>query len=51
MSLDHSIELQGRIRLLAVSGILITGLLVAIATAFPLYRHSAEITTDRKSVV
>ena len=45
MSLDHSIELQGRIRLLAVSGILITGLLVAIATAFPLYRHSAEITT------
>jgi len=43
MRLDQSILLQRRIQLFAVIGILITGLLVAIVTAFPLYRHAHEL--------
>lgn len=43
MKLDQSTLLQRRIQLFAVIGILITGLLVAIVTAFPLYRHAHEL--------
>lgn len=43
MSLDQSILLQRRIQFLAVTGILVTGLLVAIATAVPIYRHAHEL--------
>ncbi len=43
MNLDQSVHLQQRIRLFAVMGILVTGLLVAIATAFPIYRHAHQL--------
>ena len=41
MNLAYSIRLQRRIRIYATIGILLTGLLVAIATAIPLY-HDAH---------
>jgi diguanylate cyclase (GGDEF)-like protein/PAS domain S-box-containing protein len=45
MNLAHSIQLQRRIRTYATIGILVTGLLVAIATAIPLYHDAREHAT------
>ena len=39
MNLDQSVRLQQRIQSFALTGILLTGLLVALATAVPMYRH------------
>ncbi len=39
-TLNDSIGLLGRLRLLSVGGILITGLLVAVATGIPMYQHA-----------
>lgn len=43
MNLDRSALLQKRIQLFAIAGILLTGLLVGLSTAVPLYRHAYEI--------
>lgn len=43
MNLDQSVRLQRRISLFATMGLLVTGLSVAVATAFPLYRHAQEV--------
>lgn len=43
MNLDQSVHLQQRIRLFAIGGILVTGLVVAVATAFPIYRHAHQL--------
>ena len=40
MPLDQSARLQQRIQTFALVGILLTGLLVALATAVPMYRHA-----------
>jgi len=46
MNLDQSIHLQRRIHRFAVMGILITGLLVALATAIPMYRHAYTLVSN-----
>ncbi len=43
MNLDRSALLQKRIQLFAIAGILLTGLLVGLSTAVPLYRHAYAI--------
>ncbi len=43
MEIDQSVRLQRRIQFFAVAGILVTGLLVGVATAFPIYRHAHEV--------
>lgn len=43
MNLALSAQLQRRIQRFAIAGILVTGLLVAIATAFPIYRDAREL--------
>ncbi|MBR0568510.1 EAL domain-containing protein [Azoarcus sp. L1K30] len=42
----NSAQLQRRIQTFSMAGILITGLLVAIATAFPIYRDARELATS-----
>lgn len=46
MNLDQSVHLQRRIHRFAVMGILITGLLVALATAIPMYRHAHTLVSS-----
>lgn len=46
MNLDQSVHLQRRIHRFAVMGILITGLLVALATAIPMYRHAYTLVSN-----